>query len=67
MPEREAPNIRRAHEEAVEAAERGSHALREVWPAATPQLPARDADALRDALRSMEDGWAALLRVDLDS
>lgn len=48
---------------AVQAAESGVTALRDVWPCGIPSLVRTQDEALREALRSIEDGWAALLRV----
>lgn len=48
---------------AVKAAECGVTALRGVWPIGIPALGHSQDQALREALRSIEDGWAALLRV----
>lgn len=52
-----------AYETARDAAETGTEALRRVWPRQIPAMDPGQSDAFRDALRSLEDGWAALMRV----
>jgi hypothetical protein len=54
--------IHGAYETAVQSAESGTEALRGVWPREIPHLDAGQEGALKDALRCLEDGWAALLR-----
>lgn len=48
---------------ALAAAESGTAALRGAWPAGIPAMVPTQDHAFREALRAIEDGWAALLRV----
>lgn len=59
-------DIRGGFRTALQAAESGTAALRGVWPVGIPALMLTQDDALRAALRNIEDGWAALLRVRAD-
>jgi hypothetical protein len=59
-------DIQGSYSAAVQAAERSVAALRDVWPIAIPSLAQPQDAAIREALRSIEDGWAALLRVQAD-
>lgn len=57
------PDIHAAYQTALTAAEKGTTALRDIWPRGIPQLAQPQDHAMREALRNIEDGWAALLRV----
>jgi hypothetical protein len=59
-------DIHGGYRTALTAAETGTAALREVWPAGIPSLAPTQDVALRAALRNIEDGWAELLRVRSD-
>lgn len=47
----------------MRAAEAGAAALRRVWPARAQAMDPAEAEAIRSALRSLEDGWATLAAV----
>lgn len=52
-----------SYQRALAAAETGTSELRDVWPRGIPALVPTQDSAFREALRHIEDGWAALLRV----